>query len=886
MPGPRHLCALLLPLAAVVLPGAVAEAAPRPSPTPAPVVEVSRTEAPIRIDGRLDDEAWSGLEPFVDFLQRDPDEGQPATERTELFLAYDDDALYVGVRLHDSEPELIERRLSRRDDWAEADRFSLYLDPRGDRRTGVRFEVTAAGVQRDEIIFNDTWTDRSWDALWESEVSHDERGWSVEMRIPFSELRFLPGDSQAWGVNASRVIQRKNESAWLALTPRSETGLASRMAPLQGIHGVEPRAPLVLVPYAAAGTELGPVDPGDPFRDGSDVSGSVGLDLHRKVGGSFAIDATINPDFGQVEVDPAVVNLTDSETFYPEKRPFFVQSRQIFDNFGANGPNNHYGFGRSEPDLFYTRRIGRPPQGSTDGTYVLGPHFTTILGAGKFSGKTADGWSVGVLDAVTSRESARWASGVETGRQRVEPLTNYFVTRVFRDQDRVGYGGIFTAVNRNTGDSYLQTQLVRAAYVGGVDGYAFLDPRRNWVVGARLAGSWVGGTREAVEGVQLASQRYFQRPDRPDVRLDPTRTSLGGWTGNVNLNRQSGDIRVNAAVWATSPGFESNDLGFNRRSDRWGGHLAVQFRKSQPDGFTRYRSLMVAKAYSINFDQEKQGDTFNAYARARFLNYWNMGLNGYLRRGSLDDRATRGGPSMLAGRSLGGGFWLESDDRRPIVGRVSGSYRTDEWGSRRWRGEVGVELHPTPALSIALGPEVSRADTVAQWVTGVSDEALPEVLGGHYVFSGFDQTEVALTARVNWIFSPRLSLQVYLQPLLSQGSYAGFGELQRPRTFAFLTYDADQIAYDPTTDTYTVDPGRGSGPFSFGNPDFNFGSLRLNAVLRWEWRPGSAIYAVWAQQRESDVHPDASDLGQDLGAVLGAPSTDAFQVKATFRLGD
>ncbi|MGD8895673.1 MAG: DUF5916 domain-containing protein, partial [Acidobacteriota bacterium] len=688
------------------------------------------------MDGRLDDEAWSRLEPFVDFVQRDPDEGLPATERTELLMAYDDDALYVGARLHDSEPELIERRLSRRDDWAEADRFSLYLDPRGDRRTGVRFEVTAAGVQRDEIIFNDTWTDRSWDAVWESEVTHDDRGWSVEMRIPFSELRFLPGDSQTWGVNASRVIQRKNESDWLALTPRNETGLASRMAPLQGIKGVEPRSPLVLIPYAAARTEHGPVESGDPFRDGSDVSSSVGLDLRRKVGGSFAIDATINPDFGQVEVDPAVVNLSDSETFYPEKRPFFVQGRQIFDNFGANGPNNYYGFSRSEPDLFYTRRIGRPPQGSASGTYVYGPQFTTILGAVKFTGKTADGWSVGVLEAVTGRESARWATGDATGRQHVEPLTNYFATRVFRDRNRVGYGGLFTAVNRRLGDPLLEAQLVEAAYVGGVDGYVFLDDQRDWVVGGRLASSWLGGSMESVDRVQVASQRYFQRPDRPELRYDPTRTSLDGWTGSLNLNRQSGHIRVNASIWAASPGFESNDLGFNRRSDRWGGHVAVQLRKSEPDSFTRYRSLLIAKAYSLNFDRERQSDTFNLYARARFNNYWNMGLSGYLRRQTLDDRMTRGGPSMLAGRTVGGRFWLESDDRRPVVARVSGSHHADEWGSRRWRGAVAVEMHPTPALSVALGPSISRADTVAQWVTGVDDDALPVALGGHYVFAG------------------------------------------------------------------------------------------------------------------------------------------------------
>ncbi len=336
----RHLCGAVLSFLGILALSAPASAAPRPAPTPAPAVEVSRTPAPIHVDGRLDDEAWALLEPFIDFVQRAPDEGKPASERTELLLAYDDEALYVGAMLHDSEPDLIQRRLSRRDDFGEADRFALYLDPRGDRRTGVRFEVTAAGVQKDAIIFNDTWMDRSWDAVWESEVSLDDRGWAVEMRIPFSELRFLPGDSQAWGINASRTIQRKNESDWLVLVPSNETGLASRMAPLEGIRGVEPRAPLVLVPYAATGTELGPVDAGDPSATAPPSTAASDSTCGARSEPSFALDATVNPDFGQVEVDPAVVNLTDSETFYPEKRPFFIEGRQIIDDFGSNGPNS------------------------------------------------------------------------------------------------------------------------------------------------------------------------------------------------------------------------------------------------------------------------------------------------------------------------------------------------------------------------------------------------------------------------------------------------------------------------------------------------------------------------------------------------------------------
>ena len=405
----------ILVLALPLLLGAAragAARAPRPEPTPAPSVEAVRAPTPVTVDGRLDDEAWASVPPFADFTQRDPEEGQPATERTELRLLYDDDALYVGARLDDSEPERIVKRLSRRDESAEADRFSIYLDPRRDRLTGVRFEVSAAGVQNDEIIYNDTWMDDSWDAVWLSAVSHDEHGWSVEMRIPFSELRFLPGDSQTWGVNASRVIQRKNESDWLALVPKTESGLASRMAELTGIRGVKPRTPLVLVPYAAGGAETGPADPGDPFFDGSSAFGSVGLDLRRKVGSSFALDATVNPDFGQVEVDPAVVNLTDFETFFPEKRPFFVEGAQIFDNFGRNGANNYYGFMRTEPDLFYTRRIGRVPQGYPEAEFASVPRATTILGAAKFTGKSASGWSVGA-----ARGGHRARAGAVAGRR-------------------------------------------------------------------------------------------------------------------------------------------------------------------------------------------------------------------------------------------------------------------------------------------------------------------------------------------------------------------------------------------------------------------------------------------------------------------------------------
>ncbi len=882
----RPILALALPLVLSAVPAAAARD-PRPEATPAPTVEAARAKGPIAVDGRLDEPAWAGVAPFDDFTQRDPSEGQPASERTELRLLYDDDALYVGARLDDGEPDRIVARLSRRDESADADRFSLYLDPRRDRLTGVRFEVSAAGVQNDEVIYNDSWMDDSWDAVWISAVHRDEQGWSLEMRIPFSELRFLPGEAQEWGVNASRYIQRKNESDWLALVPKTESGLASRMAQLTGIRGVKPRTPLVVVPYAAGGAETGPADPGDPFFDGSSLFGSVGVDLRRKIGASFALDATVNPDFGQVEVDPAVVNLSDFETFYPEKRPFFVEGSQIFDNFGRNGANNYYGFMRTEPDLFYTRRIGRTPQVQPESEFVSVPSATTILGAVKLTGKSASGWSVGLLEAVTGREQAEWRDGERRGQQEAEPLSNYFVLRANRDRTRSGYGALLTAVNRDLGDPLLASRLPRSAYVGGLDGYVFLDARRDWVVSGRIASSQVAGDPDAVLLLQEGSVRYFQRPDRPEPRLDPTLTALSGWTGSLNLNRQSGAVRVNAASWATSPGFESNDLGFSPRSDRWGGHVAVELRQPEPDGFTRYRALTVAKSYSYNFDGDKQGDAFHGFGRLVLRNYWNAGVNGSYRWRGLDDRQTRGGPSMSTGEGWNGGVWLESDGRKAVVGRVEAFHFRNEWGSRQWEGEVVAELRPSSAVTIAVGPALMKANRAAQWVTSVADAGLASDLLGHYVFAGFEQSELALTARLNWIFSPRLSLQLYAQPLVSRGAYAGFKELDRARTFAFLVYGPDQVAYDQGAGVFTVDPGRGeSGPFSFENPDFNFKSLRLNTVLRWEWRPGSALYAVFTQARENTLAPGRSDLGRDLDDLFASPATSVFEVKATIRLGD
>jgi hypothetical protein len=815
-----------------------------------------RAEAPPTIDGRLDEPLWKLAEGAGSFLQFEPNEGEPATERTEVHVAYDNGSLYVGAKLYDDEPEKISRRLSRRDDGADADRFTLYLDPLHDKLTGAIFEVSAAGVQRDAIISNDTNQDGSWDAVWESAVSIGPDGWNVEMRIPLSQLRFLKTSHQTWGFNVSRLIYRKSETDWLELVSKKESGLASRMVELAGIDGVEPRHNVELIPYTVARSELNTPPAGDPFNDGSRMSSSAGVDLKYALRPNIILSATMNPDFGQVEIDPAVVNLGAFETFYPEKRPFFIEGAQIFSNFGYLGANNRFGFNRDEPILIHTRRIGRAPQGQVSGDFVDRPSASTILGAAKLTGKTTGGWSFGVLEALTAPEYARATTSGVTSRTEIEPKTNYFAVRVLKEFNRSGIGALATSVNRQFRDSSLKDQLPSRAGVIGIDGYHFLDSAREWVINGKFVVSDVAGTPAAIERLQLAPQRYFQRTDTPEVTLDPTRKSLRGWVGDINLNRNQGAWTVNSALWAVSPGFESGDLGFHFNGDVWGTHTAFTVKQLRPDRFTRDRNLTVAKFYVWDYANVRLADGFMSFANLTFLNYWSMGGNLGLFREAQADRLTRGGPP---GRDLPGGFinlYWNTDYRKTFVLHLDAGRDWNDSGSGGGNGSLSVEWKPSPQFSLSTGPSYSHSINAEQYVTTVDDETAGATNGKRYVFGRLNEPQFSLDTRVNFLFSPKASLQVFMQPLVVTGNYSDFKSLARPRTLDFDPYS--------------------SVPF---DPDFNFKSLRVNAIFRWEWRLGSTLYFAWTQQREDLSDPGQFQLGRDIRHVFTGPADNIFMVK-------
>jgi hypothetical protein len=858
-------------------------------PSPLRSVTAVRASTPPDIDGRLDDAVWRDAPAVSGLLQRDPDEGQPESERTEVRVAYDDAAIYIGANLRDSTPAAIVRQLSRRDAAVEADAFVLYLDPHHDGLTGAQFGVSAAGVQRDALIYNDSFLDSTWDAVWESAVAVDEGGWAVEMRIPLSQLRFPRLERYTWGINVQRIIHRRAESDWLRLVRKTDAGLASKMAALEGIVGIDPPSTLEWLPYATTRAEfLEPNPPGTPFNDGSRLFASAGLDLKYGVASNLALTATINPDFGQVEVDPAVVNLTQFETFFEERRPFFVEGARVFASFGRSGASSYTSYFFPEPTLFYSRRIGRTPQGRVSAAYSDVPSATTILGAAKLVGRTKRGWTLGVLDAVTAEEDAKISTGILTSEREVEPLTNYAVFRAQRELGaRAGLGVLATSVVRRSDDPTLDAYLPRHATMSGVDGHVFLDAGRTWVLHGGVAGSWVSGSKTSMARLQRAEQRYYQRPDAPHVSFNPSATDLSGWFGQAFLNKNSGPVTVNFGVWGMSPGFEVNDAGYSTQTDRAGGHAMVQFRRLTPDRWTRERSWWVSKWWTWNYGRESQGDGWQTGGSFLFRNFWRgTALLSYARR-VWDDKLTRGGPTVIRPGNRGAQVGLVTDTRRTLALSLSGSHTSRDYHAWNTIGDAQLVWRPAPALTVTAGPSVRRNVVAAQYLSTVVDPLATATYGGRFVFGELVQNEVSMVARVNLATSPHTSLQVYMQPLVSAGDYGAIKEVAAPRTFDFVRYGIDAGSISDVGNSLVIDPDASgpASPFAIAQPDFTIRSMRLNAIFRWEFRPGSALFFVYTQQRQDRGASGDFHLGPDLDHLWNAPTDDVVMVKATYWFG-
>ncbi len=746
----------------------------------APVLEAVRlTGQEPRIDGVLDDPAWQEAPVATGFQQFQPDEGAPATQRTEARVLYGDDALYVAIRAWDTAPDSIQGQLTRRDQDSYSDWVGVDVDSYFDRRTAFEFLVNPVGVKRDVYRFNDTGEDGNWDAVWDAATSRDDRGWSAEFRIPYSQLRFRQGDDQTWGINFLRQIARHDEISVWAPTVRSESAVVSHFGELQGIKDLKPPRHLELQPYTLARLERSPGDAANPFYSHNDLSTTVGADLRYGVTSDLTLDMTINPDFGQVEADPAQVNLSAFETFYPEKRPFFVEGANLF-----NLPLQ-FGDGGGGESLFYSRRIGRAPQGSADAGdgWADTPARTTILGAWKLTGKTPTGWAIGVMDAATNEERATVAAP-DGSREKtaVEPFTNYLVTHLSKDfrEGRTTVGVLATAVGRDPNVA-ADIGIRSSAYAGGLQAHERFAGDR-WEADGYVLGSYVRGSADAIAATQRSSARYFQRPDADYVTYDTTRTSLGGASFGANVSKiAGGHWRMAAGVQSRTPGFEVNDAGYMRSADYVSTFGYAGYDQSTPQGPFRNWRINVNGWNTLTWGGERTETGGNINGNFGLKNFWGGYLGVNYGSAAWSTGFLRGGPAMRTEANWNGWGGFNSDSRKPVQG-----YFNWWWNVRPESDSWNVGFSPTLAwrpsgrAHLNLGMSYSRNVDAEQWVEKVDGD-----LAAPWVFGHIDQSTVGLTARLDYAFTPTLSLQVYAQPFVSAGRYDRFLGVADPRATRF-----------------------------------------------------------------------------------------------------
>lgn len=833
------------------------------------------TKTPI-IDGDITDEAWNVVEWSSDFTEREPDEGTPPTYQTLFKVMYDSKYLYIAINALDEQPDLIQRRLSRRDGFA-GDRVNVIIDSYHDKRTAFVFTITAAGVKGEEIASQNgqNW-DESWNPVWFTNAKLDEFGWTAEMKIPLSQLRFGDAKEQIWGFNVIRNIFRLNERSMWQRIPNNQAGFISESGELHGLVDLTPQKQLEIQPFTLLQYDSYPKEGNNPYRDGSDFKANLGLDAKIGVTNDLTLDVTINPDFGQVEADPGAIALDGFQLFFREQRPFFVENKNIFDFQFANGSDN----------LFYSRRVGRNPHRGANllnGEFADTPQNSTILGAAKFSGKTKNGWSIGVLESVTANEFAtvKQTNGT-TRKEIVEPLTNYFVTRVQKDfNERNSFiGGIFTATNRNLNGNF--KELHKAAYTGGID-FQHNWKNREYFLDGNIIMSHVLGSAESIENTQRSITRLFQRIDATHVAVDPTRTSLTGTGGRIELGKAGGgNWRYNGGFIWRSPELELNDVGFLRNTDQMIQFANLRYLWQVPTKTFRNASVEASQVTEYDFQKNLNRIRFEGEGNINWANNAtsNVGFGTSIR--GYSNAFLRGGPRWRTAdnRYVYGSFG--SDRSKKFSYNLNFTFvDADENVFKRQRYSIGFNYQPTDALNISLENQLELTQDRAQYVASLdfgNDK--------RYILGNINNDEFSTTIRFTYSINPNMSIQFYGQPFISRGRYSEFKFVNTAAADRFTDrvtiYDINQIS--PGTNVYTIDENSDNAiDYQFDKPDFSFAQFRSNLVARWEYIPGSEIFLVWAQGIVGNENPEASLSTSLRNQVLSNRKENTFLLKVTYR---
>jgi hypothetical protein len=840
------------------------------------------TEFPI-VDGLLNDAIWFKGIWQGGFIQREPNAGATPSQKTEFQIVYDQDFLYVAIRAIDAAPDSISYRVSRRDD-IEGDAVGLSIDSYNDKLTAFGFWVNAAGVKKDFITTNDGDNeDQNWDPIWWVKTAKSKDGWTAEMKIPLNQLRFASVQNQSWGLQVGRYFFRKQETSYWQYIPKDASGWVHNFGEISGLTGLTPKRQVEIAPYLVTKTERFMEEVGNPFMTGKRNGMSAGVDAKVGLTNNFTLDLTVNPDFGQVEADPSVVNLSAFETYFPEKRPFFIEGSNILSFNLVSGDGD-----QAAENLFYSRRIGRSPQINrdlNDNEYAFIPTNTAILGAAKISGRNNNGLSIGILESLTANSYAKIDNLGNRQNELIEPLTSYFVGSVKKEFNKGNtiINSIFTSTNRQL-TANTQDYFHKDAFTGGVDVQHFWQ-NKNYLFSAKIYFSHVRGTKEAILTTQTSSARYFQRPDASYIRLDSSRTSLTGNGGLVQFGKVGeGHFRYLTFVSFKSPLLEVNDLGFSQNVDDIFQVAWVGIRFWDP--------VFIFKSININFNQWTGWDyggrsTYkggNVNFNFQFKNYWSLG-SGINRNGrSLSSSSLWGGPSLIVPGNWNNWYQISSDERKSLVISFGGS---NVWGDQNSQVNhsyfASISYRPSKKLQLSISPEYYTNFKVLQYVTNTDWNG-----SKRYINATINRINYDLSFRVSYSINPELTIQYYGRPYLSSGRYSDYKMITNPKGSSFndrfLNFTQNQLAYDASNNEYNVDENRdGINDYTFPKRDYNFLDFQSNMIVRYEYRPGSTLFLVWSMGKQDYYESYSTSRVDDVDNLFNSHPHSIFLLKFSYR---
>ena len=844
--------------------------------------ECSKTD--LTIDGKLNEPAWVKANWLGDFTQYEPSEGKMPEQKTEFAIMLDENYIYVGFKSWDTNPDSIVQRLTRRDEM-DGDFVAIQFDSYFDKRTAFSFMVNASGIKNDFIISNDGESeDNTWDPIWLVKTSHDKLGWYAEMRIPLTQLRFEGNEQQTWGLQAGRSLFRKQEVSLWQPASKKTSGWVSQFGELKGLKNLKSRKVADITPYVVARTDRYEKELSNPFKkSGKKNQLDVGLDAKVGLTNNLTLDLTINPDFGQVEADPSQVNLTSFETFFQEKRPFFIEGKNIL-SFPLMFGDGDF----ASENLFYSRRIGRRPHYSPNGgagEYIKTPEFTSILGAAKITGKTKKGWSLGVLESLTSEEFA----DIRNGQQRtemIEPFTNYTIGRVQKDFNKGNtiLGGLVTSVNRNLAEEQLN-YLHKSAFTGGFD-FVHKWHNKDWEFDLSTYFSRVEGSTEAIGNTQKSWIHAFQRADATHLTFDSTRTSLSGQGGKIVLAKNGGKLKFMAATAWKSPGLEINDVGYMRQADNILEVIWVGYRIYEPFSIFRNLNLNFNQWTEWNFAGELTGPGGNINAHTQLKNYWNFHFGSNINGEGLSTTELRGGPAIKLPGSKNVWFAFGSNDQKKLTGELEMMVLEGNIKNTKSLTNYNVSLgyRPSKSLKITISPSFTSNNDELQYVTQQDYSNNKD-----YIFARIHQKTVSASLRINYNITPDLSIQYWGQPFLSSGKYTEFKRITDSRageyTERFSLLGNNELTYLGQDEMYKVTDQQANTLYTFDQPDFNVKEFLSNMVIRWEYSPGSTIFMVWTQTRNQSIANGNFDFRNDMTDLFDNKPYNVFLLKMSFRLG-